>query len=331
MPKIEKAAFPVALVTGGSRGIGEAVVRTFAEAGYAVAINCSSEKSLETAENLAAEVAKVHGVETKAVCADVSSFQEVAAMVAEVQAMWGRIDVLVNNAGITRDGLLARMSEEAFDRVIDVNLKGAFNCVRHVAPIMMKQRYGRIVSVSSVVGLFGNAGQVNYSASKAGIIGLTKSVAKELAARGITANAVAPGFIGTEMTKAMGEKAIEAVRGRIAMKEFGEPQDVANAVRYRTGFGNRWRDVAMSNEEKNNGFNRVVITGMGAISPAGFGVDALWSKVASGECCFTLLPEEKREQLNVSVVGAIPDYDPLKAGFSKKESHEQRDRWATKQ
>ena len=122
--------------------------------------------------------------------------------------------------------------EEAFDRVIDVNLKGAFNCVRHVAPIMMKQRYGRIVSVSSVVGLFGNAGQVNYSASKAGIIGLTKSVAKELAARGITANAVAPGFIGTEMTKAMGEKAIEAVRGRIAMKEFGEPQDVANAVRF---------------------------------------------------------------------------------------------------
>ena len=225
MPKIEKAAFPVALVTGGSRGIGEAVVRTFAEAGYAVVINCSSEKSLEAAENLAAEVAKVHGVEAKAVCADVSSFQEVAAMVAEVQAMWGRIDVLVNNAGITRDGLLARMSEEAFDRVIDVNLKGAFNCVRHVAPIMMKQRYGRIVSVSSV-------GQVNYSASKAGIIGLTKSVAKELAARGITANAVAPGFIGTEMTKAMGEKAIEAVRGRIAMKEFGEPQDVANAVRF---------------------------------------------------------------------------------------------------
>ncbi len=153
MPKIEKAAFPVALVTGGSRGIGEAVVRTFAEAGYAVAINCSSEKSLETAENLAAEVTKTHGVETKAVCADVSSFQEVAAMVAEVQAMWGRIDVLVNNAGITRDGLLARMSEEAFDRVIDVNLKGAFNCVRHVAPIMMKQRYGRRVSVSSVVGL----------------------------------------------------------------------------------------------------------------------------------------------------------------------------------
>ena len=202
-------------------------MRTFAEAGYAVAINCSSEKSLEAAENLAAEVAKVHGVEAKAVCADVSSFQEVAAMVAEVQAMWGRIDVLVNNAGITRDGLLARMSEEAFDRVIDVNLKGAFNCVRHVAPIMMKQRYGRIVSVSSVVGLFGNAGQVNYSASKAGIIGLTKSVAKELAARGITANAVAPGFIGTEMTKAM-----EAVRGRIAMKEFGEPQDVANAVRF---------------------------------------------------------------------------------------------------
>lgn len=225
-----RATFPVALVTGGSRGIGEAVVRTLAKAGYAVAINCSSEKSMDMAEHLAAEVMETYDVEAKAFRADVASFEEVGTMVSEVQAAWGRIDVLVNNAGITRDGLLARMTEESFDQVIDVNLKGAFNCMRHVAPLMMKQRNGRIVSVSSVVGLYGNAGQVNYAASKAGIIGLTKSVAKELAPRGITANAVAPGFIETDMTQAMGEKAIEAVRGRIAMKEFGKPQDVANAV-----------------------------------------------------------------------------------------------------
>lgn len=227
-----RAEFPVALVTGGSRGIGEACVRTLAKAGFAVAINCSSEKSLAAAEQLALSVAQECGVEAKAFRADVSSFDEVAAMVKEVFGTWGRIDVLVNNAGITRDGLLARMSEEAFDQVIDVNLKGAFNCVRQVAPIMMKQWHGRIVSVSSVVGLFGNAGQVNYAASKAGIIGLTKSAAKELAPRGITVNAVAPGFIETDMTEAVGEKAIEAVRGRIAMKEFGKPQDVANAVAF---------------------------------------------------------------------------------------------------
>ena len=225
-----RAAFPVALVTGGSRGIGEAIVRSLAKAGYAVAINCSSEKSLGAAERLAAEVSESCGVEARAFRADVASFAEVGTMVSEIQAAWGRIDVLVNNAGITRDGLLACMSEEAFDQVIEVNLKGAFNCLRHVAPLMMKQRNGRIVSVSSVVGLYGNAGQVNYAASKAGIIGLTKSAAKELAPRGITANAVAPGFIETDMTQAMGEKAIEAVRGRIAMKEFGKPQDVANAV-----------------------------------------------------------------------------------------------------
>ena len=225
-----RAAFPVALVTGGSRGIGEAIVRSLAKAGYAVAINCSSEKSFGAAERLAAEVSESCGVEARAFRADVASFAEVGTMVSEIQAAWGRIDVLVNNAGITRDGLLARMSEEAFDQVIEVNLKGAFNCLRHVAPLMMKQRNGRIVSVSSVVGLYGNAGQVNYAASKAGIIGLTKSAAKELAPRGITANAVAPGFIETDMTQAMGEKAIEAVRGRIAMKEFGKPQDVANAV-----------------------------------------------------------------------------------------------------
>lgn len=227
---METAAFPVALVTGASRGIGQAIARELAGRGYAVALNCASERSFETASALADELGREYGIEASAYRADVSSFAEVEAMVKEIHSRWGRIDVLVNNAGITRDGLLARMSEEAFDQVIDVNLKGAFNCLRQVAPIMMKQRFGRVVSLSSVVGLAGNAGQVNYAASKAGIIGLTKSAAKELAPRGITVNAVAPGFIETDMTEAMGEKAIAAVRERIAMRKFGKPQDVAYAV-----------------------------------------------------------------------------------------------------
>ncbi len=229
---VDKAAFPVALVTGASRGIGAAVVRAFAGRGYAVALNCSSEGSLAEAQALADELSAVCNVETLCIRADVSDFAAVKEMVAQIMDKWGRIDVLVNNAGITRDGLLMRMTEEAFDQVIDVNLKGAFNCLRHVAPVMMKQRSGRIVNVSSVVGLYGNAGQVNYAASKAGVVGITKSAAKELAARGITVNAVAPGFIETAMTQAMGEKAIGAVLDRIALKEFGKPEDVANAVSF---------------------------------------------------------------------------------------------------
>ena len=229
---VDKADFPVALITGASRGIGAAVVRAFAGRGYAVALNCSSEGSLAEAQALATELSAVHNVETLCIRADVSDFAAVKEMVAQVMDKWGRIDVLVNNAGITRDGLLMRMSEEAFDQVIDVNLKGAFNCLRHVAPVMLKQRSGRIVNVSSVVGLYGNAGQVNYAASKAGVVGVTKSAAKELAARGITVNAVAPGFIETAMTQAMGEKAIDAVLERIALKEFGKPEDVANAVSF---------------------------------------------------------------------------------------------------
>ena len=151
-------------------------------------------------------------------------------MVEQIREQFGRLDVLVNNAGVTQDGLLARMSEEAFDKVISVNLKGAFNCMRHVAPIMMKQRSGRIISISSVVGLYGNAGQVNYAASKAGIVGMTKSAAKELGARGITVNAVAPGFIDTDMTRALSEKAREGVISRIALRELGGVEDVAGAV-----------------------------------------------------------------------------------------------------
>lgn len=230
--KQAKAACPVALVTGASRGIGAAIAIAFAERGYAVAVNHSGPSSAERAQAFAAQLAEEHGIEAWAFCADVSDFAQAKRLVDEVRSAWGRIDVLVNNAGITRDGLLARMKEEDFDRVIEVNLKGAFNCLRHVAPVMMKQRSGRIVSVSSVVGLSGNAGQVNYAASKAGIVGMTKSAAKELAPRGITVNAVAPGFIETDMTDAMSDAAREAACGRIALKEIGAARDVACAVRF---------------------------------------------------------------------------------------------------
>lgn len=239
----------VAIVTGASRGIGAAIAQRLALEGYSVVLNYASDGSTEAVRALCAELSDFAATEAQeslaleveealdpqrfiAIQADVSRFDEAKQLINEVKQQFGRIDVLVNNAGITRDGLLARMKEEAFDRVIEVNLKGAFNCLRHVAPIMMKQRYGRIISTSSVVGVAGNAGQVNYAASKAGIIGMTKAAAKELASRGITVNAVAPGFIDTAMTEALSDTTKEAILARIACGTFGAPEDVANAVAF---------------------------------------------------------------------------------------------------
>lgn len=162
--------------------------------------------------------------------ANVANFSEVENMVKEIMSAYGRIDVLVNNSGITKDTLLLRMSEDDFDSVIDVNLKGCFNCVKHVSKVMMKQRSGSIINMASVIGLVGNVGQANYAASKAGIIGLTKSVAKELAPRGIRVNAIAPGFIATEMTEVLDEKVKEAIMANIPLKKFGNTKDVAEMV-----------------------------------------------------------------------------------------------------
>lgn len=222
----------VALVTGASRGIGAAIARALAARGCNLALNHSSEHSAQTCADLADDLQREYGIKAVVFCADVSNFEAAKEMVEGVREQLGRIDVLVNNAGVTQDGLLARMSEEAFDKVISVNLKGAFNCMRHVAPVMMKQRSGRIINISSVVGLYGNAGQVNYAASKAGIVGMTKSAAKELGARGITVNAVAPGFIDTDMTRALSEKTREGVVSRIALRELGSVEDVAGAVSF---------------------------------------------------------------------------------------------------
>ena len=221
-----------ALVTGSSRGIGRAVAQELARAGYDVCVNCSSEQGLPAARELADALAADCGVRTLAVAANVADAQEAAALVDAACQEFGRVDVLVNNAGITRDGLIARMKEEDFDAVVGVNLKGTFNCCKAVAQRMMKQRFGRIVNMSSVVGVAGNAGQANYAASKAGVIGLTKSLARELASRNVTANAVAPGFITTDMTAALSDKQREAMTERIAARLLGAPEDVAALVRF---------------------------------------------------------------------------------------------------
>ncbi len=217
----------VALVTGASRGIGRAVALKLASEGAKVAINYAGSQG--KAEEVKAEIEKMGG-EAILVQANVADKDAVEQMVGAVVDAFGTIDILVNNAGITRDGLLARMKDEDFEAVVDTNLKGVFYCTKAVAKLMMKKRSGRIVNMASVVGLTGNAGQTNYAASKAGVIGFSKSAAKELASRGITVNMVAPGFIATDMTEAMNEKAKEAVLGTIPLKREGQPEDVANAV-----------------------------------------------------------------------------------------------------
>lgn len=222
-----------ALITGGSRGIGRAIAVSMAAEGYDLVIGYAgnSAKADETRE-LCFKAATDNNKEIRVISvqADVSTQEGAKALVDAAMNEFGRIDVLVNNAGITRDGLLMRMSTEDFDDVISTNLKGAFLMTREVTRPMMKQRYGRIINLSSIVGLHGNAGQVNYSASKAGLIGLTKSTAKELASRNITCNAIAPGFINTDMTKEMTDAAKEATFATIPMKKAGEPYDIANAA-----------------------------------------------------------------------------------------------------
>ncbi|MGQ9512546.1 3-oxoacyl-[acyl-carrier-protein] reductase [Thermodesulfitimonas sp.] len=217
----------VAIVTGGSRGIGKATALALARAGADVVINYVSRAS--EAEAVVAEV-KGLGRGAAAYRADVSQAGEAAALIDFALSTFGRLDVLVNNAGITRDGLLLRMKDEDWDAVVGVNLRGAFNCTRAAARAMVKARWGRIINISSVIGLTGNAGQANYAAAKAGIIGFTKAVARELGSRNITVNAVAPGYIVTEMTAGLPEGVKERLRERIALGRFGEPEEVANVV-----------------------------------------------------------------------------------------------------
>ena len=218
-----------AVVTGGSRGLGRAVCLELA-AGGANVVLCYAGNEAAANETVAA--CEALGARAVAVRCDVADSAQVKTLMDTALQTFGRIDILVNNAGITRDGLLMMMKEDDFDAVIDTNLKGAFLCMKAVARQMMKQRYGRIVNLSSVVGLRGNAGQVNYAASKAGVIGMTKSLAKELASRGVTVNAVAPGFMETDMTAAMPEAAKTATLAAIPMDRMGTAEDVAKTVAF---------------------------------------------------------------------------------------------------
>ena len=218
-----------AVVTGGSRGIGRAVCLELAKGGANVVLCYAGNEA--AAQETVREIEAL-GAKALAIRCDVSDAAQVDALVKAAVETFGRIDILVNNAGITRDNLLMRMSEADFDAVISTNLKGTFLCMKAVSRLMLKQRYGRIVNLSSVVGLRGNAGQVNYAASKAGVVGMTKSLAKELASRGVTVNAVAPGFIETDMTAALTDAARAAAQGSIPMNRLGAPEDVAKAAAF---------------------------------------------------------------------------------------------------
>ncbi len=215
----------VALVTGASRGIGKEIAMTFAKEGIVVIVNYNGNKALADEVVLDIEAA---GGKAEAYCCNVADYGAVEEMMKYIVEKYKSLDILVNNAGITKDGLLMKMSEADYDSVLDINLKGTFNCIKHISRQMLKQKQGRIINLSSVVGVYGNAGQINYAASKAGIIGLTKATAKELGSRGITVNAIAPGFISTEMTDAMTDEAKAQVISRIALKRLGVTKDVAD-------------------------------------------------------------------------------------------------------
>ena len=217
----------VALVTGASRGIGRAIALALAAEGADVAVNYAGSEA--AAKEVAAEI-EAMGRKAFAIQADIASTEASTAMVDAVVKEFGRDDVLVNNAGITRDGLLMRMKEEDWDAVITTNLKGVFNCTKAAIKYMMKQKSGNIVNISSIVGVMGNAGQANYCAAKAGVIGFTKATAKEVAARGIRVNAIAPGFIKTDMTSVLSEKVVEAMLAGIPLNRLGETEDIAKAV-----------------------------------------------------------------------------------------------------
>lgn len=226
---MKRFEYKIVLVTGAGRGIGASIAKRFASEGAEVIVNYSGND--EAAQKTVDEITATGGQAQKYKCS-VNDSESVKVMIDEIIKKFGRIDILVNNAGITKDGLMLRMTDEDFDRVIDVNLKGTFNCTKYVSKYMLKQKSGKIINISSVVGLSGNAGQVNYSASKAGIIGITKSAAKELSSRGITVNAVAPGYVDTDMTKVLSDNIRNEILKNIPLQRMGNVEDISNCVAF---------------------------------------------------------------------------------------------------
>ena len=214
-----------AVITGASRGIGREIALKYAKEGANIVLNYRNSET--EALQLKEELDKL-GSNTLIIKSNVGKFEEAEKLIKEAKEVFGRVDILVNNAGITKDNLIMRMKEEDFDSVIDVNLKGAFNCLKAVTPIMIRQKYGKIINMSSVVGVIGNAGQVNYCASKAGLIGMTKSLAREIGGKNINVNAIAPGFIDTDMTKVLSEDQKKNIISQVPLKRFGNVEDIAN-------------------------------------------------------------------------------------------------------
>ena len=220
-----------AVITGSTRGIGKAIAIKYASLGCNIVINYRSEKDEVNARELSDEIGKL-GVDTLVVKANIGDFEEAKNLVEKAKEKFGKVDILVNNAGITKDNLILRMNESDFDDVINVNLKGSFNCLKAVTPIMLKQKYGKIINMASVVGVIGNPGQVNYCASKAGVIGMTKSLAKELGGKNINVNAIAPGFIDTDMTRVLSEEQKKNILSQVPLKRLGLVSDIANVAAF---------------------------------------------------------------------------------------------------
>lgn len=220
-----------AVITGSTRGIGKAIAIKYASLGCNIVINYKSENDEVNARELSDEICKL-GVDTLIVKANVGDFEEAKNLVEKAKEKFGKVDILVNNAGITKDNLILRMNESDFDNVINVNLKGSFNCLKAVTPIMLKQKHGKIINMASVVGVIGNPGQVNYCASKAGVIGMTKSLAKELGGKNINVNAIAPGFIDTDMTRVLSEDQKKNILSQVPLKRLGLASDIANVAAF---------------------------------------------------------------------------------------------------
>ena len=220
-----------AVITGSTRGIGKAIAIKYASLGCNIVINYRSEKDEVNARELSDEIGKL-GVDTLIVKANIGDFEEAKNLVEKAKEKFGKVDILVNNAGITKDNLILRMNESDFDNVINVNLKGSFNCLKAVTPIMLKQKRGKIINMASVVGVIGNPGQVNYCASKAGVIGMTKSLAKELGGKNINVNAIAPGFIDTDMTRVLSEEQKKNILSQVPLKRLGLVSDIANVAAF---------------------------------------------------------------------------------------------------